>query len=123
VPCNEDQKERGNELRKPDQTEIERAAGQRIDLPPDADCKHLVRNHRGDARKPEQDERTMRDERARLDRRSSSNLDVNVPSSWASGAPSRGAAATACVAPQASTRRAVRSCPDSRESRRLYPWP
>jgi len=60
VTCDEHEEERGNELRKADEPEIERASGQRVDLPADADGEHLVREHREYAREPEQDEWAFR---------------------------------------------------------------
>ena len=56
VSGDQHQQERRNELGKPDEPEVERAARQSIDLPADADRQHLVRDHRGDAREPEQNE-------------------------------------------------------------------
>jgi hypothetical protein len=60
VPCDEDEKERRYELGEADETEIERAPRERIHLPADTHRKHLVRNHREHARKPEEDERALR---------------------------------------------------------------
>jgi hypothetical protein len=59
--CQHQQKRR-DELRESDEAKVERAVRQRIDLPADANGKHLVRDHRGDARKPEEDERALLEE-------------------------------------------------------------
>ncbi len=57
------QRDRWQELREPDETEIERAARQRVHLPADGHCLHLVGEPSGQARDPEADERSMREER------------------------------------------------------------
>ena len=46
------QRERGHELQQPDQTQIERAAGQRVHLPTDRNHQHLVGAGAGDPRPP-----------------------------------------------------------------------
>ena len=49
VTDDQHQRHRGQELREPDKPEVERAAGQRVDLPADRDRLHLVREHRRSA--------------------------------------------------------------------------
>ena len=63
VAGDQHQEERRHELREPDEPEVERAAGQRVDLPSDGDREHLVRDHREHAREPEQHERPVREQR------------------------------------------------------------
>ena len=53
VSGDEHQQERRQELREADEAEVERATGQRVDLPAHAHREHLVRDHRGDAREPD----------------------------------------------------------------------
>ena len=55
----EEQQHRGNELDQPDQAEIERIVGQRVELPADRDDQHVVADRHGDPREPEQHERPV----------------------------------------------------------------
>ena len=65
--CDQHQQKSRNELREPDQTQIERAAGHLIDLPADRHDLHLQCKARGDPRAPEQDEGTvMADRKVRI---------------------------------------------------------
>jgi hypothetical protein len=55
----EHQRDRGQELREPDEAEVERAPGELVDLPAHRDGLHLVGEYRADPRKPVLPERAM----------------------------------------------------------------
>ena len=55
----EEQQHRGNELDQPNEAEIERVAGQRIELPGHRHDEHLVARRDREAREPEQHERPV----------------------------------------------------------------
>jgi len=59
VADDEQQCQRGQELREPDQAEVEYAARQRVNLPADGNRLHLVGEHRGESRCPEAHERPV----------------------------------------------------------------
>ena len=122
VAGDQHQQERRNELREADKTEVERAAGQRIDLPTHADGEHLIRDHRGDPRKPIQNERALREQRSGCRfGRPARILDLSVPSSSPWAAPSRAAGALAASA-AADRLPAQCLCLESRETRRSCLW-
>jgi hypothetical protein len=57
MPGRQRKQHRRHELHQPDQAQVERTAGDRIDLPADRHRQHLESETRRDARKPERDER------------------------------------------------------------------
>ena len=59
VPDDQHERKRRQELHEADETEVERAAGQRVDLPADGDRQHLIRHDRRDPREPQAGERSV----------------------------------------------------------------
>src|SRR6185437_92358 len=57
------QHDRRHELNEPDQAEIERAVGQLVDLPADGHSQHLIAHGGGEPRDPEQNERSLLQQR------------------------------------------------------------
>ena len=55
----EGQKNHRQELREPDEPEVERAARERVHLPADRDGLHVIRERREDSREPEERERSV----------------------------------------------------------------
>ena len=56
LPNHKEQEHRGNELDQSNEAEIERIAGQRIELPRHRNDEHLIASRHGQAREPEQHE-------------------------------------------------------------------